>query len=139
MRKRRHIEDSVAALVARPDADSVRTVIVPFQNPYKMWRIGEDGLLAPLLDTEFPEAYNMPRQLLPDVYWQTGYVDVARRRTIMDQNSMTGQRILPLVIEPGDWIDIDSPDDWRQAERLLETGEITFESLGYSITATKPS
>jgi len=40
---------------------------------------------------------------------------------------------LPLVIDPSEWIDIDSPDDWRRAERLLEGGEITFEELGFRI------
>ena len=46
---------------------------------------------------------------------------------------MTGERILPLVIDPGDWIDIDSPDDWRQAERLLQTGELTLDDLGFTV------
>ncbi|MDH5605484.1 MAG: acylneuraminate cytidylyltransferase family protein, partial [Anaerolineae bacterium] len=69
------IDRAVAQLIERPDADAVRTVIVPFQNPFKMWTIGADGLMKPLVDTRFKEAYNMPRQALPDVYWQTGYVD----------------------------------------------------------------
>jgi CMP-N-acetylneuraminic acid synthetase len=137
-RKRQHIEDAVELLASRPDADSVRTVILPFQNPYKMWRINDNGFLSPLLDTEFTEPYNMPRQLLPDVYWQTGYVDVARRSTLVDKNSMTGRHILPLIIEPGDWIDIDSPDDWQQAERLLETRELTFDKLGFRVHPAEP-
>jgi NDP-sugar pyrophosphorylase family protein len=47
---------------------------------------------------------------------------------------MTGSRILPLVIDPSEWIDIDSPDDWRRAERLLESGEITFADLGFEFS-----
>jgi hypothetical protein len=47
---------------------------------------------------------------------------------------MTGERILPLIIEPEDWVDIDSPDDWKRAERLITTGEITLEDLGFQIT-----
>jgi NDP-sugar pyrophosphorylase family protein len=46
---------------------------------------------------------------------------------------MTGERILPLVIDSSEWIDIDSPDDWRRAERLLESGEISLEELGFDI------
>ncbi len=128
-----HIDQAVADLLQRPDADAIRTVCIPFQNPYKMWRIGADGLMRPLLETEFPEAYNMPRQVLPEVYWQTGYVDVAWSRTILEKNSMTGDRILPLIIDPAEWIDIDSPDDWRRAERLLESGEISETELGFSL------
>ena len=128
------IDDAVTLLLEHPDADAVRTVCVPFQNPYKMWRIADDGSMVPLIDTEFDEPYNLPRQVLPDVYWQTGYVDAAWSRTILKKNSMTGERILPLVIDPDDWIDIDTPDDWRRAERLVENGEISLSSLGFQIS-----
>jgi CMP-N-acetylneuraminic acid synthetase len=136
-RRVRHIDQAVERLVERgrqrpPGADSIRTVCMPFQNPYKMWRIGSDDLMTPLLPREissFSEPYNMPRQALPDVYWQTGYVDAAWTDTILAKNSMTGERILPLVIDPSEWIDIDSPDDWRRAERLLESGEVRFDEI----------
>jgi N-acylneuraminate cytidylyltransferase len=132
-RRVEHIDQAVYRLLERPDADAIRTVCIPFQNPFKMWRIGSNGLMKPLLETEFNEPYNMPRQALPEVYWQTGYVDAAWTDTIQEQNSMTGRNILPLVIDPGEWIDIDSPDDWRWAERLLESGEITLRDLGFTI------
>lgn len=128
------IDDAVTLLLEHPDADAVRTVCVPFQNPYKMWRITDDGSMVPLIDTGFDEPYNLPRQALPDVYWQTGYVDATWSRTILKKNSMTGERILPLVIDPDDWIDIDTPDDWRRAERLVENGEISLRSLGFQIS-----
>jgi CMP-N-acetylneuraminic acid synthetase len=133
LRRVDHIDQAVYRLLERPDADAVRTVCIPFQNPFKMWRIGSNGLMKALLETEFNEPYNMPRQALPEVYWQTGYVDAAWTDTIQDQNSMTGRNILPLIIDPSEWIDIDSPDDWRRAERLLESGEITFRDLGFNI------
>ncbi len=129
-----HIDQAVYRLLERPDADSIRTVCVPFQNPYKMWCIGPDGIMQPLMQTSLPEPYNMPRQSLPETYWQTGYVDAAWTDTLLAKNSMTGKRILPLVIDPSEWIDIDSPDDWRRAERLLESGEISTEDLGFHIS-----
>ncbi len=131
-----HIDQAVYRLIERPDADAVRTVCIPFQNPFKMWQIGADGFMRPLLAAQYHEPYNLPRQALPNVYWQTGYVDAAWRDTILTKNSMTGERILPLVIDPSEWIDIDSPDDWRRAERLLEGGELTCEALGFSIRSS---
>jgi len=141
-----HIDNAVYALMERPDADAVRTVCVPFQNPFKMWRMAADGLMQPLIpdlasilpevaEANLPkgELYNMPRQALPEVYWQTGYVDAAWADTILVKGSMTGARILPLVIDPSEWVDIDSPDDWRRAERLLESGELSLEELGFTI------
>jgi CMP-N-acetylneuraminic acid synthetase len=130
-----HIDQAVLRLVEHPDADSVRTVCVPFQNPFKMWRIDTDGILQPL-GTELGivhEPYNQPRQALPEVYWQTGYVDAAWSDTMLLKNSMTGDRILPLIIDPSEWVDIDSPDDWARAERLITSGEVTLEDLGFSI------
>ena len=133
LRRVRHIDEAVYRLLEQPQADSIRTVCIPFQNPFKMWRIDPQGVMQPLMKTQFPEPYNMPRQALPEVYWQTGYVDAAWTDTIISKNSMTGDRILPLVIDPSEWIDIDSADDWRRAERLLDSGEITFDELGFSI------
>jgi len=80
------------------------------------------------------EPYNMPRQALPDVYWQTGYVDAAWSDTIRKKNSMTGDYILPLVINSTEWVDIDSVDDWKRAEQLLLSGAISFDELGFCIT-----
>ncbi|MBM3151246.1 MAG: acylneuraminate cytidylyltransferase family protein [Chloroflexi bacterium] len=128
-----HIDGAVRLLLENPAADAVRTVCIPFQNPFKMWRIAADGFMQPVgVELGIPdEPYNQPRQSLPEVYWQTGYVDAARPSTILAKDSMTGERILPLVIDPSEWIDIDSPDDWRRAERLLESGELTYDSLGF--------
>lgn len=128
-----HIDGAVRLLLENPAADAARTVCVPFQNPFKMWRIAGDGYMRPIgIELGVPdEPYNQPRQALPDVYWQTGYVDAARASVILEKNSMTGERILPLVIDPSEWIDIDSPDDWRRAERLMESGELTYERLGF--------
>ncbi len=133
-RRVQHIDGAVYRLIERPEADAVRTVCIPFQNPFKMWRIGPDGFMRPIgVELGVPnEPYNQPRQALPEIYWQTGYVDAAWRDTIMEKNSMTGDWILPLIIDPSEWVDIDSPDDWRRAERLLENGEITLDDLGFA-------
>jgi N-acylneuraminate cytidylyltransferase len=134
-RRVHHIDGAVLRLIERPDADAVRTVCEPFQNPFKMWRIGSDGVMIPL-GTELGvpvEPYNQPRQILPQVYWQTGYVDAAWADTILTKNSMTGDTILPLIIDPSEWVDIDSPDDWHRAERLIESGEISLDDLGFEI------
>ncbi len=134
-RKVRHIDQAVYRLIEQPEADAVRTVCVPFQNPIKMWRIRPDGFMQPL-GTELgisKEPYNQPRQALPDVYWQTGYVDAAWADTLLVKNSMTGDTILPLIIEASEWVDIDSRDDWHRAERMLASGEIQWDDLGFNI------
>ena len=135
-RKVSHIDEAVYRLIERPEADSVRTVCIPFQNPFKMWRITPEGYMAPI-GVELgikEEPYNQPRQLLPTIYWQTGYVDAAWSDTILEKSSMTGVLILPLIIDSSEWVDIDSPEDWRRAEQMFRIGDINFDSLGFSIS-----
>ena len=55
-----------------------------------MWRIGDNGHMDPLLKDGFDEPYNMPRQALPQTYWQTGHIDAIRTETI-EAGSMSGQ------------------------------------------------
>ena len=133
-RRVKQINQAVKTLSDQPQADSIRTVCRPFQDPYKMWHINRDGYMEPILDHEFDEPYNMPRQKLPEVFWQTGYVDAAWSKTITEKRSMTGDLILPLVIDAGDFVDIDSEADWKRAERMLSDGDIKLRNLGFQIT-----
>lgn len=133
LRRTQHIDSAMLRLLEHPEADAVRTVCIPFQNPFKMWRIDSNGFMQTIMDIGVPEPYNLPRQSLPEIFWQTGYVDAVWTDTIRTKHSMTGERILPLIIGADEWIDIDSPDDWRRAERLIESKEITLEELGFEV------
>jgi CMP-N,N'-diacetyllegionaminic acid synthase len=114
------LDEAVALLQAHPDADSVRGVCRPQQNPHKMWRMSSDGLLHPLLAVPgVPEPFNSPRQTLPVVWWQNGYIDVFWRRTVFEQQSLTGTKVLGYVIDEPEHIDIDSLHDIRVLELIL--------------------
>ena len=119
------IDDGIEALINHPEADSIRGVVPSEQNPYKTWHIQANGTLRPVLQIDgLPEAYNVPRQKLPKTYWQTGHIDVIRRQTILEKHSMSGDTIFPVVIKPVFAIDIDTPLDWKRAERLVKEGKI---------------
>jgi len=120
------VDRGIDILNAHPEADSVRAVVPASQNPYKMWRISPDGGLVPLLKDAGGEAYNTPRQLLPPTYWQTGHLDVVRTATLREKNSMTGDIVLPLLMEPAYAIDIDGPLDHDRAEQLLQDGSMAL-------------
>ena len=122
LRTSRHIDEAVALLEAHPDVDSVRGVCRPQQNPHKMWRMTSDGLLHPLLAVPgVPEPFNAPRQTLPAVWWQNGYIDVFWRRTVVEQQSLTGANILGYVIDEPEYVDIDSLHDIRVLELILQS------------------
>jgi YrbI family 3-deoxy-D-manno-octulosonate 8-phosphate phosphatase len=114
------VDEAVETLLSHPEADSVRGVVPAGQNPHKMWRIDpESGRMKNLLDVPgVDEPYNAPRQILPPVYWQTGHIDAVRPRAILS-GLMSGQVILPVMIDPAYTVDIDTPKDWARSEWLV--------------------
>jgi N-acylneuraminate cytidylyltransferase len=115
---------AVEILLEHPAADSVRGVVPSGQTPYKMWRLDDAGCMQPLLDSDLPEPYNQPRQALPSTYWQTGHIDAIRRETLTEKLSMSGDVILPLLLEASYTVDIDTQRDWARAEGLMLSGDL---------------
>jgi CMP-N-acetylneuraminic acid synthetase len=92
------VDDAIETMVSQRDADSLRSVSRPQQTPYKMWRI-VDGRLEPLLQIAGrAETHSLPRQELPEVYWQNGYVDIVRPHAVLDLGMMAGHRIVPFIV-----------------------------------------
>lgn len=114
------VDEAVCLLLDHPEADSVRGVVPAGQNPHKMWRIDPaTGQMHGLLAVEgIAEPYNAPRQSLPSVYWQTGHIDAIRPR-VFARDSMSGDVILPVMIDPAYTVDIDTPKDWARSEWLV--------------------
>lgn len=129
IRPRDCVDRAVRLLLDHQDADCVRGVVPAGQNPHKMWRLpeGENGPMKNLLEVPgIPEPYNAPRQILPDVYWQTGHVDAIRAVTILQKDSMSGERIYPLIIDPRYTVDLDNLYDWAKYEWLATFGGLDF-------------
>jgi len=124
------VDSAIGILLDNPGGDSVRGVVPSGQNPYKMWRISSEGNLRPLIDNDFVEPYNMPRQQLPQTYWQTGHIDVIRASTILEKGSMSGDNILPLIMDPRYAIDIDTAKDNQHAEWILGHSDLSLIRLG---------
>jgi N-acylneuraminate cytidylyltransferase len=117
------VDEAVEILLRNPHADSVRGIVPSGQNPFKMWRISETGQMKPLIESEFDEPYNMPRQKLPATFWQTGHIDVIRREVIQ-KGSMSGDVIFPMLIDPRYSIDLDTLLDWEWAEWRLKNPKL---------------
>lgn len=116
------VDAGVQLLIDNPKTDSVRGVTPSPATPYKMWRIGDD-ILEPLLTIEgVPEPFNMPRQALPEVYWQTGTLDIMRT-SVIESGSMTGDEIRPFIVDPDHAVDIDHLESFIRAERVISSIE----------------
>lgn len=126
------IDQAIDLLAAHPEADAVRSVTPAVQTPYKMWAIGSEGYLQPVLRIEgVADCQSLPRQQLPMVFWQNGYVDVIRPRAVLEKNSMWGECALPFVVAEM-LFEIDHPEDIpaiEEALRRVEEGEAVETSI----------
>jgi CMP-N-acetylneuraminic acid synthetase len=64
--------------------------------------------------------YLLRRQDLPTMYYYNCVIDVTKPETIFQKHSMTGDKILPYIMNPDDVIDIDSEHDLKIAEILFK-------------------
>lgn len=127
------IDQAVASLCESPDIDCVRGVVIPKQTPYKMWRPGPNGTMVPLLQVDFSEPYNMPRQKLPTSYWQTGHVDAISAPMILSRGTLTGKRVKPLLVSPDYCVDIDTAADFELAEQVIDQKQLKIDYPGTKI------
>jgi len=119
LRPDRLIEQSIDLLKKYPDATSVRSVTKIKQHPYRSWIVEDTYIYG--YEKSVNEPYNLPRQLLPPVFYQTGDIETMRRETILS-GSISGEKVVPLIIQPEDMVDIDNIEDMRLAEDKLLNG-----------------
>jgi N-acylneuraminate cytidylyltransferase len=128
------IDQAIGELAAHPEADALRSVARALQTPYKMWRISDDGHLDPVLRQEgVPDSQSLPRQQLPVVYWQNGYVDVLRPRAVLEKNSMWGDCAIPFIVDEP-LFELDYPENIPAIEEALKRLED-----GLPLVAASPS
>ena len=112
------VDEAIETMMRHPQAHSLRSVSRAEQTPYKMWRV-VDGHLEPLLQIAgVSEPHSRPRQELPDVYWQNGYIDIVRPHVVLDLGMMAGHHIVPFIIDepvPG----LDHEEDIPPLEKAL--------------------
>ncbi|NTV78994.1 MAG: acylneuraminate cytidylyltransferase family protein [Clostridiales bacterium] len=125
IRKISDIDTMIEKMLADPLADSIRSLGPAKEVAHKMWYQNPDGMITPIL-TDIPEAYNMPRQQLPKIYYQNANIDIVRPDVVTKKHSMSGSRILGYVMEEN--YDIDTEEEFvRTAEVLkIKSGKNRF-------------
>jgi CMP-N,N'-diacetyllegionaminic acid synthase len=127
LRTAESIDEGIETILNNPELDSVRSITEAPKHPYKMYTISEDKKnINPFLSkaiTNMDEPYNMPRQILPDVYVHTGAIDISRLKTLREMNSLTGSKIGYFFMKPEDSVNIDYEVDFAMAEFFMKNRE----------------
>lgn len=111
-RKIEHVNLAIETFINNRDKyDSLRSVIPVEKSPYKMYSINNDELKPLFVEVNnIKEPYNQARQLLPQCYLHNGYIDILNA-DILKNDTISGSRIYPFVMDMDNNIDIDEEKD----------------------------
>lgn len=118
VRKVSLIDRAIETIVDAPEADSLRSVSLADHTPYKMWLLEGEFMRPVVTHATIRDAHSVARQMLPKAYWQNGYVDIVRPRTILEKGSMVGENVLGFPIDEPIY-EIDYPEDVARVEEAL--------------------
>ncbi len=112
------IDAAVDRMKASPEADSLRSVRLCSEHPYKMW-VMQEGLLKPLMGHADRNAHTWSYQCLPQVYIQNASIYITRPRTILEKGNPVGDIILPFVMSEEESLDVNTALDFETAVFLM--------------------
>ena len=112
-----------AQFLAQDGADSLRAIEKCAQHPGKMWVV-RGARMFPLLPFGNGEQpwHSTPYQALPPVYVQNASLEIAWTRVVFERRTIAGDVMVPFITEGYEGFDINDPQDWMIAERLIVDG-----------------
>ena len=122
-----------AAFRSEPQADSLRAIEKCKQHPGKMWVLRGQRML-PLLpfNNGTTPWHSSQYAALPEIYVQDASLEIAWTRIALERNNIAGETIIPFISQGSEGFDINDPEDWWLAERLLDTQELILPKIGLS-------
>ena len=102
-------------------ATSLRSGHLAPESPFKWFLKDINNYYIGLKDGLTPEKINKPRQSFPSVYVPNGYVDILKSSTILETDTLHGDKML--VFESPFCIEIDTIDDFKYLEYQIKNQE----------------
>jgi len=113
------IDRAISEFKLHPEADSLRSVRLCSEHPYKMWVV-EGDWLKPFVEGRGKDLHTMSYQTLPTVYIQNASIYITKPATIDGKRSPTGDLILPFIMDELESVDINSELDFKFAQLLFK-------------------
>jgi CMP-N,N'-diacetyllegionaminic acid synthase len=110
--------DGSVRLFVQSEADcviTVRPIPAEFHPHWAFFQKGDGGLCL----WNGTTAPSTRRQDLVTAFYRTGSVYITRSRVVLDEQSLYGGKVIGYVVENGRSVNLDSPEDWLEAERVV--------------------
>ena len=111
------IEKAIELFVERTP-DSIRSMSKVKKHPYWMFKI-DDLYARPFIKDKSMKEYPR-RQLLPDLYYIDGVIDIMSRDIIINKRNLYGEDIVAFLSSGDESVDIDDMNDLKYAQYILE-------------------
>ncbi|MFN0279974.1 MAG: cytidylyltransferase domain-containing protein [Pyrinomonadaceae bacterium] len=115
--------DNCIEILEKSGADSVISILpVPVHyNPKWVYYQSPQGEL--ILSSSENEPVSR-RQDLPPAFHREGSIYITKRSVLAEYNNLYGRKIRGFEIEPARSINIDTQDDWNQAEAMIKANTV---------------
>jgi len=113
LRDAHEIDEAITYFLDNYDSlDSIRSVSISRENPFKAWKYTPDSrFIEPVVGSLQDDFINSPRQILPQTLWQNGNFDILKPSVILS-NSHLGSRVYPWLTSTLP-LDIDTLEDFQ--------------------------
>lgn len=118
-RKASTIDQAIGIMLNHPESDSLRSIRLCSEHPYKMWVI-ENKYLKPFLEARDDNVHTFSYHLLPEVYVQNASIYITKPSTIRYKKSPTGDKIIPFIMDEIESIDINNYLNFQMAEIIMK-------------------
>lgn len=101
--------------------DSLRAIRRASEPAWKQWRYAEDSHEIDPITTVAARKHlhSRPTQTLEDCWIQTAGLEMCWTRTPLELGTIAGNRVAGFPLEGPEALDLNTPEDWDQAEALL--------------------
>ena len=103
------------------DGDRMQPLLVDMRS-----RLGG----RPAAASPYTPWHSTPYQALPLVYVQNASMEIAWTRVVLEDRTISGDVLVPFITEGYEGFDINDPNDWMIAERLVADGTVTLPPVG---------
>ena len=112
------IDQAIKTLRSNFEATGLRSVQELAEPPQKMMALKDGYLTGFFPDDPRPEYFNLPRQTFPIAYHPNGYVEIIRRKTLDDNGTLYGPKVLGIITPFS--VEIDTPEDFKYLEYVAQ-------------------
>ncbi|MFH1836455.1 MAG: acylneuraminate cytidylyltransferase family protein [Methanobacteriota archaeon] len=115
------IDEAIVKLLKHPEADSLRSVRLCREHPYKMW-LECGGFIEPFVFQEDSNVHTFSHCLLPKVFIQNASINITKPSTIRNKKSPVGDVVVSFIMDETPCLDINNEIDFEFAEFIIRRG-----------------